>query len=84
MKEFITKYIGIFGFIIALVGASTSAYYKFYLNDEFETIGIISFLFWVSIMTIGNELNKKNPKKVVCLYYNNFSYYFQFLVINLK
>ncbi len=38
MKEFFTKYIGIFGFIIALVGASTSAYYKFYLNDEFETI----------------------------------------------
>ena len=63
MKEFITKYIGIFGFIIALVVASTSAYYKLYLNDEFETIGIISFVFWVSTMTIGNELNKKNPKK---------------------
>ena len=63
MKEFITKYIGIFGFIIALVGASTYAYYKFYLNDEFETIGIISFVFWVSTMTIGNELNSKNSKK---------------------
>ena len=62
MKEFITKYIGIFGFITALVGAFISAYYKFYLNDEFETIGMISFLFWVSTMTIGNELNKKNQK----------------------
>ena len=62
MKEFITKYIGIVGFIIALVGTSISAYYKFYLNNEFEIIGIISFLFWVSTMTIGNELNKKNQK----------------------
>ena len=63
MKEFITKYIGIVGFIIALVGTSISAYYKFYLNNEFEIIGIISFLFWVSTMTISNELNKRNPKK---------------------
>ena len=63
MKEFITKYIGIVGFIIALVGTSISAYYKFYLNNEFEIIGIISFLFWVSTMAIGNELNKKKPKK---------------------
>ena len=63
MKEFITKYIGIFGFIIALVGASISAYYKFYLNDEFESIGIISFLLWLSTMTISDELNKKNPKQ---------------------
>ena len=67
MKEFITKYIGIFGFIIALVGVSTSAYYKFYLNDEFKTIGIISFLFWLSTMTIGNELNKKNPKSGISI-----------------
>ncbi len=63
MKEFIKKYIGIIGFIIALVGTSFSAYYKFYRNNELETIGIISFLLWVSTMTISDELNKKNPKK---------------------
>ncbi len=63
MKEFIKKYIGIIGFIIALVGTSFSAYYKFYRSNELETIGIISFLLWVSTMTISDELNKKNPKK---------------------
>ena len=63
MKEFIKKYIGIIGFIIALIGTSISAYYKFYRNNEFETIGVISFLLWVSTMTISDELNKKNPKK---------------------
>ena len=63
MKEFIKKYVGIIGFIIALIGTSISAYYKFYHNNEFETVGVISFLLWVSTMTISDELNKKNPKK---------------------
>ncbi len=63
MKEFIKKYIGIIGFIIALMGTSIYAYYKFYRNNEFETVGVISFLLWVSTMTISEELNKKNPKK---------------------
>ena len=63
MKEFIKKYIGIIGFIVALIGTSISAYYKFYSKNEFETVGVISFLLWVSTMTISDELNKKNPKK---------------------
>ena len=63
MKQFIKKYIGIIGFIVALIGTSISAYYKFYSKNEFETVGVISFLLWVSTMTISDELNKKNPKK---------------------
>ena len=82
MKEFITKYTGIFGFIIALVGVATSAYYKFYLNDEFETIGIISFLFWVSTMTISNELNKKNPKKWYIHTVTTFFIFFSFWLLH--
>ena len=63
MKDLIKKYIGITGFIIALVGFLISAYHKFYYNDEFDTIGELSLLLWISTLTISNELNKSNPKK---------------------
>ena len=49
MKQFIKKYIGIIGFIVALIGTSISAYYKFYSKNEFETVGVISFLLWVAL-----------------------------------
>ena len=63
MKDLIKKYIGITGFIIALVGILISAYHKFYYNDEFDTIGQLSLLLWLSTLTISNELNKSDPKK---------------------
>ena len=63
MKILIRKYIGIIGFIIALVGVLISAYHKFYYNDEFDTIGELSLLLWISTMTISDELNKSNPKQ---------------------
>ena len=63
MKNLIRKYIGIVGFIIALVGVLISAYHKFYYNDEFDTIGELSLLLWISTMTISNQLNKPNPKQ---------------------
>ena len=44
MKDLIKKYIGITGFIIEQVGVLISAYYKFYHNDEFDTIGELSLL----------------------------------------
>tara|TARA_B100000609_G_C16878448_1_gene263594 strand:- start:248 stop:385 length:138 start_codon:yes stop_codon:yes gene_type:complete len=44
MKDLIKKYIGITGFIIALVGVLISAYHKFYYNDEFDSIGELSLL----------------------------------------
>ena len=63
MKDLIKKYIGITGFIIALIGVLISAYHKFYYNDEFDTIGELSLLLWISTMTISNELNKPYPKQ---------------------
>ena len=73
MKNLIKKYIGITGFIIALVGVLIAAYHKFYYNDEFDSIGELSLLLWISTLTISNELNKSNPKKwyiscIICIY----------------
>ncbi len=63
MKDLIKKYIGIVGFIVALIGVLISAYYKFYHNNELEPVGEFSLLLLVSTMTISNELNKSNPKQ---------------------
>ena len=63
MKDLIKKYIGIMGFIIALIGVLLSAYYKFYHNDEFSKVGDLSLLLWISTMTISDELNKSKPKR---------------------
>ena len=63
MKDLIKKYIGIAGFIVALIGVLTSAYYKFFHNNELDSVGQLSLLLWVSTMTISDELNKSNPKQ---------------------
>ena len=63
MKDLIKKYIGISGFIVALIGVLISAYYKFYHNNELDSVGQMSLLLWVSTMTISDELNKSNPKQ---------------------
>ena len=63
MKDLIKKYIGVTGFIVALVGILISAYYKFFHNNEFNTVWELSLLLWISTMTISNELNKSNPKQ---------------------
>ena len=63
MKDLIKKYIGIVGFIVALIGVLISAYYKFYHNNELDSVGQLSLLLWVSTMTISDELNKSNPKQ---------------------
>ena len=63
MKDLIKKYIGITGFIVALIGVLISAYYKFYHNNELDSVGEFSLLLLISTMTISNELNKSNPKQ---------------------
>ena len=63
MKDLIKKYIGIVGFIVALIGVLISAYYKFYHNNELDSFGEFSLLLLISTMTISNELNKSNPKQ---------------------
>ena len=63
MKDLIKNYIGIAGLIVALIGVLISAYYKFYHNNELDSVGQLSLLLWVSTMTISDELNKSNPKQ---------------------
>ena len=63
MKDLIKKYIGIVGFIVALIGVLISAYYKFCHNNELDSVGEFSLLLLISTMTISNELNKSNPKQ---------------------
>ena len=63
MKDLIKNYIGIAGFIIALIGILISAYYKFYHNNELDSVGELSLLLWISTMIISDELNKANPKQ---------------------
>ena len=63
MKDLIKKYIGIVGFIVAIIGVFISAYYKFYHNNELDSVGEFSLLLLISTMTISNELNKSNPKQ---------------------
>ena len=63
MKDLIKNYIGIAGFVVALICVLISAYYKFYHNNELDSVSQLSLLLWVSTMTISDELNKSNPKQ---------------------
>ncbi len=63
MKDLFKKYIGITGFILALIGIIFTAYFKFYHNNELDSIGELSLLLWISTMTISDELNKSKPKR---------------------
>ena len=58
----IKKYLGIVGFLLALAGMSIFAVFKFY-GTNIEPLGEISFLVWITSMTISKEINKEKPKK---------------------
>ena len=58
----IKKYLGIVGFLLALIGLTISVLYKFYGTDM-EPLGEISFFVWITTMTISSEINKEKPKK---------------------
>ena len=58
----IKKYLGIVGFLLAMVGIIISAIYK-WNGTDIEPLGEISFLFWITTWTISGELNKQKPKK---------------------
>ena len=58
----IKKYLGIVGFLLAFVGITISALYKFYGTDMVP-LGEISFFVWITTWTISSEINKENPKK---------------------
>jgi len=58
----IKKYLGIVGFLLAFVGVTISALYKFY-GTNMEPLGEISFFIWITTWTISSEINKEKPKK---------------------
>ena len=58
----IKKYLGIFGFLLAIVGMIITAIYK-RNGIDIEPLGEISFLFWITMWTISGEINKQKPKK---------------------
>ena len=62
MKKMIKKYLGIFGFLLAMVGIIITAIYK-WNGIDIEPLGEISFLFWITTWTISGEINKQKPKK---------------------
>ena len=58
----IKKYTGLIGFFIALPMICVAAYYKYYCNNEFERLGSLAILLWITTMTLQYELNKEKPK----------------------
>ena len=58
----IKKYLGIVGFLLAFVGITISALYKFYGTD-IQPLGEISFFILITTWTISSEINKEKPKK---------------------
>tara|TARA_Y100000766_G_C18431242_1_gene376744 strand:+ start:27 stop:290 length:264 start_codon:yes stop_codon:yes gene_type:complete len=62
MRKMIKKYLGIVGFLLAMIGIIITAIYK-WNGTDIEPLGEISFLFWITTWTISGEINKKKPKK---------------------
>jgi len=62
MRKMIKKYLGIVGFLLAIVGIIITAIYK-WNGTDIEPLGEISFLFWITTWTISSEINKQKPKK---------------------
>tara|TARA_S200000501_G_scaffold330613_1_gene332049 strand:+ start:284 stop:547 length:264 start_codon:yes stop_codon:yes gene_type:complete len=62
MRKMIKKYLGIVGFLLAMVGIIITAIFK-WNGTDIEPLGEISFLFWITTWTISGEINKQKPKK---------------------
>ena len=62
MKEIIKKYIGVIGVLIAFPLIGIAVYYKYYFNNEFEVLGTLAIILWVTTTILEYELNKKKPK----------------------
>ena len=61
MREMIKKYLGIVGFLLALIGMIITVIYKCNGTD-LEPLAEISFLLLATTMTISSEINKVKPK----------------------
>ncbi|MDC1063446.1 hypothetical protein OAQ16_03280 [Flavobacteriales bacterium] len=58
----VKKYLGLVGFLLALIGITISAVYKINGTDM-EPLVEISFFVWITTFTISSEINKEKPKK---------------------
>ena len=58
----IKKHTGLIGFLIALPLISIASYYKYYCNNEFEILGTLGIILWLTSMALQYELNKEKPK----------------------
>ena len=58
----IKTYTGLIGFLIALPLIFIAAYYKYYCNNEFEILGTLGIMLWLTTMALQYELNKEKPK----------------------
>lgn len=61
MKKMVKKYLGIVGFILALIGMIIAIIYK-WNGTDLEPLAEISFLLLATTMTISSEINKVKPK----------------------
>ena len=61
MKEMIKKYLGIVGFLLALIGMIITVIYK-WNGTDLEPLAEISFLLLATTMTISSEINKEKPR----------------------
>lgn len=59
----IKKYLGIVGFLISLVGIITTIICE-WKEIPVGALGEISFIFWITTMTISSEINKEKPNKM--------------------
>jgi len=75
------KYTGLIGFLIALPLICISAYYKYYCSNEFETLGSLAILLWITTMILQYELNKENPKKRVIFIVTGTFFLVMFLLL---
>ena len=58
----VKKYLGLVGFLLALIGITISVVYKIN-GTNMEPLGEISFFVWITTFTISSEINKEKPKK---------------------
>ena len=61
MKRMIKKYLGIVGFLLALIGMIITVIYN-WNGTDLEPLAEISFLLLATTMTISSEINKVKPK----------------------
>jgi hypothetical protein len=56
----IKKYLGIVGFLLSMVGIITAVICE-WKGIDVNPLGEISFICWITTMTISSEINKEQP-----------------------